>query len=73
MAGQVNSVWEREVAERLGNIEAKLDNIAQRLADGHDLHKNHGRRIATLERWRAYILGALDVIGLGVAVLVRVM
>ena len=51
--------WERKVAERLGSIEAKLDNIVGRLPD-------HGQRISALERWRAYILGALAVITLGV-------
>ncbi len=50
--------WERKVAERLGSIEAKLDNIVTRLPD-------HGKRLSALERWRAYILGALAVISIG--------
>ncbi len=56
--------WELAVAERLGRIEEKLDNIVARLSDGHALHLDHGKRLSALERWRAYILGALAVISI---------
>ncbi len=61
-----DEAWAREVAERLGGIEAKLDGIVTRLGDGRAMHINHGERISALERWRAYILGVLAVITLGV-------
>ena len=66
-----DAIWQREVAERLGRIEEKVDNIVSRLDDGHTLHLNHGRRIAALERWRSWILGALAVVGLIVAVVFK--
>ena len=68
-----NSVWERQVAERLGNIEAKLDGIADRLELGHEVHTDYGLRIGALEKWRAYILGALAVISLVLVVLFKVL
>ena len=73
MAGTTDSSWERVVAERLGRMEEKLDNIVLRLADGHKLHLNHGQRIGALERWRAYILGALAVVSIGLLILFKVM
>ncbi len=73
MAETTDSSWERVVAERLGRMEEKLDNIVLRLADGHKLHLNHGRRISALERWRAYILGALAMLSLGLFLLFKVM
>ncbi|KKL08632.1 hypothetical protein LCGC14_2573950 [marine sediment metagenome] len=73
MAGTNDPSWERLVAERLGRIEEKVDNIVHRLDDGHDLHLNHGCRIGALERWRAYILGALAVISIVLVFLFKVM
>lgn len=66
-----NSVWERQVAERLGGIEAKLDSIVDRLELGHEVHTDHRERIGTLEKWRAYILGALAVISIGLLILFK--
>lgn len=66
-----DSAWELAVAERLGSMEAKLDNIVERLSDGHELHLNHGERLGSLERWRAYILGALAVISVALLALLK--
>ena len=68
-----NSVWGRQVADRLGSIEAKLDGIADRLGLGHEVHTDHGKRIGALEKWRAYILGALAVISAILIVMFKVL
>lgn len=52
--------WERIVAERLSRIETKLDAIT-------DLPK----RVASLERWRSWVLGALALAAAAIGLLAK--
>jgi hypothetical protein len=58
-----------DIQRTLGRIESKLDGVLERQSEQHDRLNKHGDKIASLERWRAWVLGAAAVVifGLGFA------
>lgn len=58
-----------EVQRALGRIEAKLDSFTDIQKDHKQRLDNHGNRLGSLERWRAWTLGAGAVAGIVISVL----
>ena len=52
-----------ELTLLLGRIDGKLDAALARMDRIEDSHANLEDRVATLERWRAYLLGAAAIAG----------
>lgn len=57
------------IERTLGRMEGSLDALHSKLDSQHDRLNNHGGRIASLERWRWYILGGATAIGIAWKVL----
>lgn len=52
-----------ELTLLLGRIDGKLDAALARMDRIEDSHAHLEERVATLERWRAYLLGAAAIAG----------
>jgi hypothetical protein len=47
-----------ELSRAIGNIEGKLDSVLEQLKRKDERLDNHANRLAKLERWQAWTLGA---------------